>query len=38
MKRSSRALADRAGKGGPEIKLETLNGDILIAKRSKSSS
>ena len=26
----------RAGKGGPEIKLETLNGDILIAKRSKS--
>lgn len=28
----------RAGKGGPEIKLETLNGDILIAKRSKSSS
>ncbi len=28
----------RAGKGGPEIKLDTLNGDILIAKRSKSSS
>lgn len=28
----------RAGKGGPEIKLETLTGDILIAKRSKSSS
>ncbi|MGZ5515225.1 MAG: hypothetical protein ACXW2O_09135, partial [Candidatus Aminicenantales bacterium] len=28
----------RAGKGGPEIKLETLNGDILIAKRSKSTS
>jgi hypothetical protein len=26
----------RTGKGGPEIKLETLNGDILIAKRSKS--
>jgi hypothetical protein len=28
----------RAGKGGPEIKIETLNGDILIAKRSKSTS
>jgi hypothetical protein len=28
----------RAGKGGPEIKLETLTGDILIAKRSKSTS
>jgi hypothetical protein len=28
----------RAGKGGPEIKLETLSGDILIAKRSKSTS
>ena len=28
----------RSGKGGPEIKLETLTGDILIAKRSKSSS
>lgn len=28
----------RVGKGGPEIKLETLNGDILIAKRSKSTS
>ena len=28
----------RIGKGGPEIKLETLNGDILIAKRSKSTS
>jgi hypothetical protein len=28
----------RAGKGGPEIKLETLNGDILIAKRSRSTS
>ncbi len=25
----------RAGKGGPEIKLETLTGDILIARRSK---
>ncbi len=28
----------RAGRGGPEIKLETLSGDILIAKRSKSTS
>ena len=28
----------RTGKGGPEIKLETLNGDILIAKRSRSAS
>ncbi len=28
----------RAGQGGPEIKLETLTGDILIAKRSKSTS
>ncbi len=28
----------RAGRGGPEIKLETLNGDILIARRSKSTS
>jgi len=28
----------RAGKGGPEIKLETLNGDILIAKSPKSTS
>jgi len=28
----------RAGRGGPEIKLETLNGDILIAKRSRSTS
>jgi hypothetical protein len=28
----------RAGKGGPEIKLETLSGDILIAKISKSTS
>lgn len=28
----------RAGKGGPEIKLETLSGDILIAKRTKSTS
>jgi hypothetical protein len=28
----------RAGKGGPEITLDTLTGDILIAKRSKSSS
>jgi hypothetical protein len=28
----------RAGQGGPEITLETLSGDILIAKRSKSTS
>lgn len=28
----------RAGRGGPEIKLDTLTGDILIAKRSKSTS
>jgi hypothetical protein len=28
----------RAGKGGPEITLETLTGDILIAKRSKTTS
>jgi len=28
----------RTGKGGPEIKLDTLTGDILIAKRSKSQS
>ena len=28
----------RAGNGGPEIKLETLTGDILIAKRSKRTS
>jgi hypothetical protein len=28
----------RAGKGGPEISLETLTGDILIAKRSKTTS
>jgi hypothetical protein len=28
----------RAGRGGPEIKLETLTGDILIARRSKSTS
>jgi len=36
--RSEGFLGVRAGKGGPEIKLETLTGDILIAKRSKSSS
>jgi hypothetical protein len=28
----------RIGKGGPEIRLETLTGDILIAKRSRSTS
>jgi hypothetical protein len=36
--RSDSFTGVRAGMGGPEIKLETLNGDILIAKRSKSSS
>jgi hypothetical protein len=29
------AYGVRCGKGGPEIRLETLTGDILIAKRSK---
>lgn len=29
------AYGVRSGKGGPEIRLETLTGDILIAKRSK---
>jgi hypothetical protein len=33
--RSDGAFGVRAGKGGPEIRLETLTGDILIAKRSK---
>jgi hypothetical protein len=36
--RSDRGYGVRTGKGGPEIKLETLTGDILIAKRSKSTS
>jgi len=36
--RSERYFGVRAGKGGPEIKLDTLTGDILIAKRSRSSS
>jgi hypothetical protein len=36
--RSEGYFGVRAGKGGPEIKLDTLSGDILIAKRSKSSS
>jgi hypothetical protein len=36
--RSDGGYGVRVGKGGPEIKLETLTGDILIAKRSKSSS
>jgi hypothetical protein len=36
--RSEGYFGVRAGKGGPEIKLDTLTGDILIAKRSKSSS
>ena len=29
---SDRFFGVRVGKGGPEIKLETLNGDILIKK------
>jgi hypothetical protein len=29
------AYGVRSGKGGPEIRLETLTGDVLIAKRSK---
>lgn len=33
--RSDGSYGIRAGKGGPEIRLETLTGDILIAKRSK---
>ncbi len=36
--RSGGFTAVRAGRGGPEITLETLSGDILIAKRSKSAS
>jgi Toastrack DUF4097 len=36
--RASGGYGVRTGKGGPEIKLETLTGDILIAKRSKSTS
>ncbi len=36
--RSDGFVGVRAGRGGPEIKLETLNGDILIARRSKSAS
>lgn len=36
--RTSGGYGVRTGKGGPEIKLETLTGDILIAKRSKSTS
>jgi len=36
--RSDSYTAVRAGKGGPEIKLETLSGDILIAKRTKTAS
>jgi hypothetical protein len=36
--RSDGFNAVRAGRGGPAIKLETLSGDILIAKRSKSTS
>jgi hypothetical protein len=36
--RSDSGYGVRTGKGGPEIKLETMTGDILIAKRSKSTS
>ena len=36
--RSNGGYGVRTGKGGPEIKLETLTGDILIAKRTKSTS
>ena len=36
--RSEGFFGVRAGKGGPEIKLDTLSGDILIARRSRSSS
>jgi DUF4097 and DUF4098 domain-containing protein YvlB len=32
--KSNRFFGVRTGNGGPEIKLETLNGDILIKKRS----
>ncbi|MBN2266326.1 MAG: hypothetical protein JW775_10985 [Candidatus Aminicenantes bacterium] len=32
--RSDSSFGVRVGKGGPEIKLETLTGDILIARRS----
>jgi len=31
--KSDRFFGVRAGKGGPEIKMDTLNGDILIKKR-----
>lgn len=36
--RSDGGYGVRTGKGGPEIKLETLTGDILIAMREKSTS
>jgi hypothetical protein len=32
--RSSRFFGVRTGKGGPEIRMETLNGDMLIKKRT----
>jgi len=32
--RSNRFFGVRAGKGGPEIRMETLNGDMLIKKRT----
>lgn len=31
--KSDRFIGVRIGKGGPEIKMDTLNGDILIAKK-----
>jgi hypothetical protein len=33
--KSSRFFSVRSGKGGPEIKLDTLNGDILLAQKNK---
>jgi len=33
--KSNRFSSVRVGKGGPEIKFDTLNGDILIHKRNK---
>lgn len=35
--KSSRFFGVRVGKGGPEIKFDTMNGDILIANRNKKS-
>jgi len=33
--KSSRFFSVQSGKGGPEIKLDTLNGDILLAQKNK---